>query len=238
MFKEYKTIREVVGPLMLVDGVEGVTYNELVEIVGKDGSLRRGKVLEIDKSRAVVQLFENSQGLQMSESRARFLGHAQELAVSRDMLGRVFDGMGNPRDGGEPVLPEKMMDINGEPINPAARDYPNEFIQTGISAIDGLNTLVRGQKLPVFSMSGLPHAELAAQRARASSLSSLPPSASRLRSRSTSRRSFAARAPSSARCSSPTSQTTPPSSVSQRPASPSPVRSILPSTAGCTSSSS
>ena len=163
MFKEYKTIREVVGPLMLVDGVEGVTYNELVEIVGKDGSLRRGKVLEIDKSRAVVQLFENSQGLQMSESRARFLGHAQELAVSRDMLGRVFDGMGNPRDGGEPVLPEKMMDINGEPINPAARDYPNEFIQTGISAIDGLNTLVRGQKLPVFSMSGLPHAELAAQ---------------------------------------------------------------------------
>lgn len=166
MFKEYKTIREVVGPLMLVDGVEGVTYNELVEIVGKDGSLRRGKVLEIDKSRAVVQLFENSQGLQMSESRARFLGHAQELAVSRDMLGRVFDGMGNPRDGGEPVLPEKMMDINGEPINPAARDYPNEFIQTGISAIDGLNTLVRGQKLPVFSMSGLPHAELAAQIAR------------------------------------------------------------------------
>ena len=166
MFKEYKTIREVVGPLMLVDGVEGVTYNELVEIVGKDGSLRRGKVLEIDKSRAVVQLFENSHGLQMSESRARFLGHAQELAVSRDMLGRVFDGMGNPRDGGEPVLPEKMMDINGEPINPAARDYPNEFIQTGISAIDGLNTLVRGQKLPVFSMSGLPHAELAAQIAR------------------------------------------------------------------------
>ena len=166
MFKEYKTIREVVGPLMLVDGVEGVTYNELVEIVGRDGSLRRGKVLEIDRDKAVVQLFENSQGLQMSESRARFLGHVQELAVSRDMLGRVFDGMGNPRDGGEPVLPEKMMDINGEPINPAARDYPNEFIQTGISAIDGLNTLVRGQKLPVFSMSGLPHAELAAQIAR------------------------------------------------------------------------
>ena len=166
MFKEYKTIREVVGPLMLVEGVEGVKYNELVDIVGKNGELRRGKVLEINRDKAVVQLFENSQGLQISESKARFLGHSQELAVSEDMLGRVFDGMGNPRDGGAPVIPEKKMDINGEPINPAARDYPNEFIQTGISAIDGLNTLVRGQKLPVFSMSGLPHAELAAQIAR------------------------------------------------------------------------
>ena len=164
--KEYKTIREVVGPLMLVEGVEGVAYNELVEIVGGDGTIRRGKVLEIDRDRAVVQLFENSQGLQISASRARFLGHSQELAVSRDMLGRVFDGMGNPRDGGAAIIPEKKMDINGEPINPAARDYPDEFIQTGISAIDGLNTLVRGQKLPVFSMSGLPHAELAAQIAR------------------------------------------------------------------------
>ncbi|MBS1399901.1 MAG: V-type ATP synthase subunit B [Clostridia bacterium] len=166
MFKEYKTIREVVGPLMLVEGVEGVKYNELVDIIGKNGEIRRGKVLEINRDKAVVQLFENSQGLQISESKARFLGHSQELAVSEDMLGRVFDGMGNPRDGGAPVIPEKKMDINGEPINPAARDYPNEFIQTGISAIDGLNTLVRGQKLPVFSMSGLPHAELAAQIAR------------------------------------------------------------------------
>lgn len=166
MFKEYKTIREVVGPLMVVEGVEGVKYNELVDIVAKDGEIRRGKVLEIDRDRAVVQLFENSQGLRISDSKARFLGHSQQLAVSRDMLGRVFDGMGNPRDGGAPVIPEKKMDINGEPINPAARDYPNEFIQTGISAIDGLNTLVRGQKLPVFSMSGLPHAELAAQIAR------------------------------------------------------------------------
>ena len=163
MFKEYKTIREVVGPLMLVEGVEGVKYNELVDIVGADGEIRRGKVLEINRDRAVVQLFENSQGLKISDSKARFLGHSQELAVSQDMLGRVFDGMGNPRDGGDPVIPEKKLDINGEPINPAARDYPNEFIQTGISAIDGLNTLVRGQKLPVFSMSGLPHAELAAQ---------------------------------------------------------------------------
>ena len=166
MFKEYKTIREVVGPLMLVEGVEGVKYNELVDILCENGEIRRGKVLEVNRDKAVVQLFENSQGLQISKAKARFLGHAQQLAVSKDMLGRVFDGMGNPRDGGAPVIPEKMLDINGEPINPAARDYPNEFIQTGVSAIDGLNTLVRGQKLPVFSMSGLPHAELAAQIAR------------------------------------------------------------------------
>ena len=166
MFKEYKTIKEVVGPLMLVEGVEGVKYNELVEIVQKDGGIRRGKVLEVERDRALVQLFENSQGLQIATSRAKFLGHSLELAVSEDMLGRVFDGMGNPRDGGAPIIAEKRMDINGEPINPAARDYPNGFIQTGVSAIDGLNTLVRGQKLPVFSMSGLPHAELAAQIAR------------------------------------------------------------------------
>lgn len=166
MFKEYKTIREVVGPLMVVDGVAGVTYNELVEIVNTNGETRLGKVLEVSGDKAVVQLFENSQGLQISGAKARFLGHAQRLAVSRDMLGRVFDGMGNPRDGGAPVIPDKRMNVNGEPINPAARDYPDEFIQTGISAIDGLNTLVRGQKLPIFSMSGLPHAELAAQIAR------------------------------------------------------------------------
>ena len=166
MFKEYKTIREVVGPLMVVEGVEGVKYNELVEIVNSNGEIRLGKVLEINRDKAVVQLFENSQGLQIAKSKARFLGHSQELAVSEDMLGRVFDGMGNPRDGGAPIIPEKKMDINGEPINPAARDYPNEFIQTGVSALDGLNTLVRGQKLPVFSMSGLPHAEFAAQIAR------------------------------------------------------------------------
>lgn len=166
MYKEYKTIKEVVGPLMLVEGVEGVKYNELVDILCANGEVRRGKVLEVNNDKAVVQLFENSQGLKIATSKARFLGHAQQLAVSKDMLGRVFDGMGNPRDGGAPVIPEKMLDINGEPINPAARDYPNEFIQTGISAIDGLNTLVRGQKLPVFSMSGLPHAELAAQIAR------------------------------------------------------------------------
>ncbi|MCI5838833.1 MAG: V-type ATP synthase subunit B [Christensenellaceae bacterium] len=165
MYKEYKTIKEVVGPLMLVEGVDGVKYNELVEIETTDG-VRRGKVLEVNRDKAVVQLFESSHGLQISTSKARFLGHSIELSVSEDMLGRVFDGMGNPRDGGAPVIPKMKMDINGEPINPAARDYPNEFIQTGISAIDGLNTLVRGQKLPVFSMSGLPHAELAAQIAR------------------------------------------------------------------------
>ncbi len=166
MFKEYKTIREVVGPLMLVEGVEGVKYDELVDVVCSNGEIRHGKVLEINRDKAVVQLFENSQGLHIASAKARFTGHGQQLAVSKEMLGRVFDGMGNPRDGGAAVIPEKIMDINGEPINPAARDYPDEFIQTGVSAIDGLNTLVRGQKLPVFSMSGLPHAELAAQIAR------------------------------------------------------------------------
>jgi V/A-type H+-transporting ATPase subunit B len=166
MLKEYKTIREIVGPLMLVEGVEGVKYNEMVEIVAADGAIRRGKVLEINRDKALIQLFEPSQGIQMSSSKARFLGKSMELAVSEDMLGRVFDGIGNPRDGGAPVIPEDRLDVNGQPINPAARDYPDEFIQTGVSAIDGLNTLVRGQKLPVFSVSGLPHAELAAQIAR------------------------------------------------------------------------
>lgn len=166
MLKEYKTIREIVGPLMLVESVEGVKYNEMVEIVAADGAIRRGKVLEINRDKALVQLFEPSQGIQMSSSKARFLGKSMELAVSEDMLGRVFDGIGNPRDGGAPVIPEDRLDVNGQPINPAARDYPDEFIQTGVSAIDGLNTLVRGQKLPVFSVSGLPHAELAAQIAR------------------------------------------------------------------------
>ena len=166
MLKEYRTIREVVGPLMLVDGVSGATYNELVEIEQEDGEIRRGKVLEVEGGRALVQLFEPSQGLKISTSKARFLGRGIELAVSYDMLGRVFDGMGNPIDGGPALIPEKRVDINGVPLNPAARDYPSEFIQTGISAIDGLNTLVRGQKLPVFSGSGLPHAQLAAQIAR------------------------------------------------------------------------
>ncbi len=166
MLKEYKSIKEIVGPLMLVEGVEGAKFDELVEIVQEDGEIRRGKVLEVNRDKALVQLFEGSQGIQMSTSKARFLGRSLELALSEDMLGRVFDGLGNPRDGGAAIIPEKRMNINGSPINPAARDYPDEFIQTGVSAIDGLNTLVRGQKLPVFSASGLPHAELAAQIAR------------------------------------------------------------------------
>jgi len=166
MQKEYKTIREVVGPLMLVENVEGVKYDELVEIEQADGLRRSGKVLEIDGGKALVQLFEGSAGLQISTAKAKFLGKSIELGVSTDCLGRVFDGMGRPRDNGAPIIPVKRVNINGQPINPAARDYPDEFIQTGVSAIDGLNTLVRGQKLPVFSASGLPHAELAAQIAR------------------------------------------------------------------------
>ncbi len=166
MLKEYRTIREVVGPLMLVEGVSGVTYNELVEIEQESGEIRRGKVLEVNGDKALVQLFEASQGLKISTSKARFLGHGVELAVSQDMLGRVFSGMGEPIDGGAPIIPDARIDINGAPINPAARDYPSEFIETGVSVIDGLNTLVRGQKLPVFSGSGLPHAQLAAQIAR------------------------------------------------------------------------
>jgi V/A-type H+-transporting ATPase subunit B len=166
MSKEYRTIQEVAGPLMLVRGVENVTYNELGEIELASGEKRRCKVLEIDGGNALVQLFEDSTGINLSNSKVRFLGRAMELGVSEDMLGRVFDGMGRTIDGGPDILPEKRMDINGLPMNPAARDYPSEFIQTGVSAIDGLNTLVRGQKLPIFSASGLPHAQLAAQIAR------------------------------------------------------------------------
>jgi V/A-type H+-transporting ATPase subunit B len=166
MRKEYKTIREVVGPLMTVTGVEGVKYDELVEIEQSNGETRHGRVLEIDGDRALVQLFEGSQGLQIKTAKARFLGHSMEFGVSPDILGRVFDGYGRPKDGGPEIIAQKRLSISGNPINPAARDYPNEFIQTGVSAIDGLNTLVRGQKLPVFSGAGLPHAELAAQIAR------------------------------------------------------------------------
>ena len=185
MIREYKTIREISGPLMVVDHVQGVTYDELAEIVLSDGSTRRCKVLEVNGDRAVVQLFESSAGINLADSRIRFLGHPLQLAVSRDMLGRVFNGMGQPIDGGPAIIadehrdinglamnpaarnyPNEHRDINGLAMNPAARNYPNEFIQTGISSIDGLNTLVRGQKLPIFSGSGLPHAQLAAQIAR------------------------------------------------------------------------
>ena len=166
MIKEYKTIESINGPLMVVRRVSGVTYDELVEIELSDGSLRRGKVLEVNGDSAVVQLYEAAAGINLAESKVRFLGHPLELAVSEDMLGRVFSGMGVPIDGGPAILPEAHRDINGLAMNPAARDYPDEFIQTGISTIDGLNTLVRGQKLPIFSGSGLPHNQLAAQIAR------------------------------------------------------------------------
>ncbi len=166
MAKEYRTIQEVAGPLMLVRGVEGVSYNELGEIELSNGETRRCKVLEINGSNALVQLFEASTGINLESSKVRFLGRSMELGVSEDMLGRVFDGLGRTIDGGPEILPEKRLDINGLPMNPAARAYPSEFIQTGVSAIDGLNTLVRGQKLPIFSASGLPHAQLAAQIAR------------------------------------------------------------------------
>ena len=166
MIKEYKTIREIASPLMVVDQVEGVTYDELAEIELPNGDVRRCKVLEVEGNKAVVQLFESAQGINLAQSKVRFLGHPLELAVSEDMLGRVFNGMGQPIDGGPDILAEAHLDINGLPMNPAARAYPAEFIQTGVSTIDGLNTLVRGQKLPIFSGSGLPHAALAAQIAR------------------------------------------------------------------------
>lgn len=166
MSREYRTIQEVAGPLMLVKGVENVTYDELGEIELANGETRRCQVLEINGDTAMVQLFESSTGINLSNSKVRFLGRSMELGVSEDMLGRVFDGLGRPVDGGPEILPDARMDVNGLPMNPAARNYPQEFIQTGISAIDGLNTLVRGQKLPIFSASGLPHAQLAAQIAR------------------------------------------------------------------------
>ena len=166
MIKEYRTIQEVNGPLMVVRRVSGVTYDELGEIELPDGTVRRCQVLEVNGDNAVVQLFESSAGINLAESKIRFLGHPLQLGVSEDMLGRVFNGMGRPIDGGPAILADEYRDINGLPMNPAGRDYPNEFIQTGISTIDGLNTLVRGQKLPIFSGSGLPHAALAAQIAR------------------------------------------------------------------------
>ena len=166
MIKEYRTIEEISGPLMVVRRVSGVTYDELCEIELPNGEIRRGKVLEVNGDKAVVQLFEPSAGINLSSSKIRFLGRPLDLAVSGDMLGRVFSGMGDPIDDGPAILAEAHRDINGLAMNPAARDYPNEFIQTGISTIDGLNTLVRGQKLPIFSGSGLPHNQLAAQIAR------------------------------------------------------------------------
>lgn len=164
--REYRTVRQIIGPLMLVEGVEGITYGELTDIKLSDGSMRRGRVLEVSGDKAMVQVFEGTSGLSPQDVRVKFLGKGIELGVSTDMLGRVFDGFGRPVDGGPPIIPEKWLNVNGNPLNPYARDYPNEFIQTGISTIDLLNTLVRGQKLPIFSGSGLPHSRLAAQIAR------------------------------------------------------------------------
>ncbi len=168
MLKEYLTVKEIVGPLILVEGVEGARYNELVEVEFPDGSVGLGNVLEVEENLVLLQSFEATSGLNVSQTRVRFTGKSLELPVSRDILGRVFDGLGRPMDKGPRIIPDKRLDINGNPINPYARDYPTDFIQTGISAIDGLNPLVRGQKLPIFSGSGLPHSRLAAQIARQS----------------------------------------------------------------------
>ena len=164
--REYRTAKQVIGPLVLLDGVEGVTYGELTDIKMPDGKMRRGRVLEVNGDKALVQVFEGTSGIAPETITVKFLGKGIELGVSHDMLGRVFDGFGRPIDDGPAIIPEKWLNINGNPMNPYARDYPNEFIQTGVSTIDLLNTLVRGQKLPIFSGSGLPHARLAAQIAR------------------------------------------------------------------------
>ncbi|MFQ5866698.1 MAG: V-type ATP synthase subunit B [bacterium] len=166
MQREYLTVSSIAGPLILVEDTAGVKYDEIAEITLASGAVRRGRVLEVDGGKVLVQLFEGTTGLNLAESRVRFLERRVELSVSIDILGRIFDGLGRPIDGGPAILAESREDINGSPINPDARNYPSEFIQTGISAIDGMNTLVRGQKLPIFSGSGLPHNELAAQIAR------------------------------------------------------------------------
>ncbi|MDY0341236.1 MAG: V-type ATP synthase subunit B [Coriobacteriia bacterium] len=166
MAREYTTTRDIVGPLLLVERVIDVTYNELVELEYPNGTRSLGNVLEVDGDTALVQAFAGTSGANPAETKVRFLGRALELGVSQDMLGRVFDGLGRPRDGGPEIIPDERRPMHGDPINPTARDFPDDFIQTGISAIDGLNPLVRGQKLPIFSGAGLPHNELAAQIAR------------------------------------------------------------------------
>jgi len=164
--KEFKTVESIIGPLILVSGVEGIGYGEIAEILLPDGRTRRGQVLETREDSALVQVFEGTSGLEPGSARVRFTGKALEIGLSPDMVGRVFDGFGRPKDGGPQIIPQKRMNVNGVPMNPYARDYPNEFIQTGISTIDVLNPLVRGQKLPIFSGAGLPHPRMAAQIAR------------------------------------------------------------------------
>ncbi len=166
MLKEYKSVREVADPLVIVDGVEGVKFDELVDVELQTGEKRRGQVLTVDGDQAVIQLFEGTAGINLKDTKVRFLGSPMELDVSEDMIGRSFNGIGEVNDGGPPLIAEKSLNINGEAINPVAREYPDEFIQTGISTIDHLNTLVRGQKLPIFSGSGLPHSDIAAQITR------------------------------------------------------------------------
>jgi V/A-type H+-transporting ATPase subunit B len=170
--KEYRTLTRIAGPLIFVERIRGVSYGELVEIVGPDNQVRLGQVLEVDQRRSVVQVFAGTSGLDLARTRVRFTGDVARLDVALGMLGRVLDGAGRPIDGGPPILAEASPDINGLPINPAVRRHPSEFIQTGVSAIDGLNTLTRGQKLPIFSGAGLPANELAAQIASQASVPS------------------------------------------------------------------
>ena len=166
----YNTVSEVSGPLIVVERVKGVGYNEVVEVRTPSGEERRGQVLEVSKDSAVIMVFEGTEGIDTSQTSVRFAGESLMLPVSMELVGRVFDGLGRPLDGGPEIVAEDRLDINGAPINPVAREYPEEFIQTGISAIDGLNTLVRGQMLTILSASGLPHNDIAAQMARQSTV--------------------------------------------------------------------
>ncbi len=166
MLKEYQTVSKIYGPLMMVEGVDGAKYGHIVDIEIVDGTVRHGQILQVENDKVLVQVFEGTEGINVDKSTVRFLGKPMELAVSPDILGRVFNGIGQPKDDGPPIIPTKKLNINGNPINPYARDFPNQFIQTGISTIDGLNPLVRGQKLPIFSGAGLPHDEITAQLAR------------------------------------------------------------------------
>jgi len=164
--KEYKTVTKIAGPLVFVSDVKNVAYNELVQIKVANGELRYGQVLESSKGLAVVQVFGPTDGISVSSTKVKFLGETIKLGVSTTMLGRIFDGMGRPKDKGPKITADVRLDINGAPLNPFSRDFPKDFIQTGVSTIDGLNTLIRGQKLPIFSGSGLPHNDLAVQIAR------------------------------------------------------------------------
>jgi V/A-type H+-transporting ATPase subunit B len=164
--KEYQTVESIAGPLMMVEMVDEAKYGHIVDIELGDGSIRHGQILQVERDKVLVQVFEGTRGIDVEQSTVRFLARPLELGVSPDILGRVFSGLGEPKDGGPAIIPEKRLNINGSPINPYARNYPNEFIQTGISTIDGLNPLVRGQKLPIFSGSGLPHDNMTAQLAR------------------------------------------------------------------------